>query len=74
MINYRHMLLKDLSRQLRQVRIAKGLSQTDVALQVNISLKELHRLEEGEVIGFKKYLSLVHFYGKEMTFVLADKR
>ena len=71
--NFKHILLKNLSEELKQIRLKKGLSQTDVALQTNISLQNLHLIEEGENLAFRKYMHLLHFYGKEIRFVLKDR-
>ena len=71
--NFRRAVLENLHLELKQARLERGLSQTDVALQTDISLAELNRMEAGAMISFKKYKQLIHFYGKEIHFILKDR-
>jgi transcriptional regulator with XRE-family HTH domain len=60
-------------KELIKVRQEKGLSQSDVALQTNISLQKLNDMENGGVCSWKKIRNLLYFYHKDWKIELIDR-
>ncbi len=60
-------------KELIKVRQEKGLSQSDVALQTNISLQKLNDMENGGACSWKAIRHLLHFYHKDWKIELTDR-
>ena len=65
MKTFKQMILRQLGDELLAIRRSKGLSQQDVSLQTDLSLKSINDLENGVLQGYAKYRRLLYFYPKE---------
>lgn len=73
MKTFKQMILRQLGDELLAIRRSKGLSQQDVSLQTDLSLKSINDLENGVLQGYTKYRRLLYFYRKELKMLVVDR-
>ena len=73
MKTFKQMILRQLGDELLAIRRGKGLSQQDVSLQTDLSLKSINDLENGVLQGYAKYRRLLYFYRKELKMLVVDR-
>ncbi len=62
---------QQIADELLRVRKEKGLSLSDVALQTDLSLSSIQKIENNsEKQKFKNYIHLIRFYGKQLKISL----
>jgi transcriptional regulator with XRE-family HTH domain len=57
-------LASDLGGQVRSARIARNLSQSDLAVLANLSVRAMAKLERGEGSSLSTFLAVVRALGK----------
>ncbi len=65
-------LLRSIGEQLRQLRIAEGLSQEELAARANVGVATLRRLETGHDISLGRLIPLIKTLGRADWFAELD--
>ena len=67
------LLRQYLAPLLRQERLNRGLTPSQVAIVCDLSADTIERIENGLGVSIRKYIHLLHYYGKNMKIELIDK-
>jgi transcriptional regulator with XRE-family HTH domain len=63
---------KDLGRQIREMREARGMSLKTLAEKLDVSARHVHRLEDGEGLTVTRLLQIADAFGVPLS-AFADK-
>ena len=66
-------LRRHLAPLLRQERINRGLTTSQVAIVCDLSADTIERIEKGLAASVKKYFHLLHYYRKNIKIDLIDR-
>ena len=69
---FKHKILNQLGAVLKQLRLEKGLTLTQISAQTDLSLQSIMLIENGNPIAYDKYKKLLGFYHKTFDIVLTD--
>lgn len=66
-------LRQHLAPLLRQERLNHGLTPSQVAIVCDLSADTIERIENGLGVSIRKYINLLHHYGKNIKIELVDR-
>ncbi|MBQ8661942.1 MAG: helix-turn-helix domain-containing protein [Alphaproteobacteria bacterium] len=66
-------LRQHLAPLLRQERLNRGLTPSQVAICCDLSADTIERIENGLGVSIRKYIHLLHYYDKNMKIELVDR-
>ncbi len=72
MNNFSSILRNQIASQLRQLRVDKNLSISNIACNCDLSVNNIDAIERGEALSFKKYFRLIRYYRKKIHIQLID--
>ena len=72
MNNFSSILRNQIASQLRQLRVDKNLSISNIACDCDLSVNNIDAIERGEALSFKKYFCLIRYYRKKIHIQLID--
>lgn len=58
---------------LRQERLNRNLTPSQIAIVCDLSADTIERIERGLGVSIRKYIHLLHYYGKNIKIELIDR-
>ena len=69
---FKQKVFNQLGAVLKQLRLERGLSLTEVSAQTDLSLQSIMLIENGDTVAYDKYKKLLGFYHKTFEVVVVD--
>lgn len=69
---FKQKVFNQLGAVLKQMRLEKGLTLTEISAQTDLSIQNIMNIESGCGVAYDKYKKLLGFYHKTFEIVVVD--
>ena len=69
---FKQKALNQLGAVLKQLRLEKGITLTEISTQTDLSIRNIMNIESGCTVAYDKYKKLLGFYHKTFEVVVVD--